>query len=115
MERRWYEASLGLQLSMQLAPGQLFQFRVWARPSFINKTDYAVAAGPKVLDYYSSYFGIPFPLPKQGMRGGAKDQAKDERCTPALPAYRHAGHPRLRSGGHGELGSGHLPRDGASL
>lgn len=46
----------------------LFQFRVWARPSFINDSWYAVEKGPEVLDYYADYFGIPFPLPKQGMQ-----------------------------------------------
>ncbi|KAK7072474.1 hypothetical protein SK128_018345, partial [Halocaridina rubra] len=42
-------------------------FRVWARSSAINQTDYAVEKGPQALTYYEGYFGVLFPLPKQDM------------------------------------------------
>lgn len=53
-------------LRLKFSAGLPLQFRVWARPSFIDKIDYALAAGPKVLDFYSKYFQVPFPLKKQG-------------------------------------------------
>jgi hypothetical protein len=43
------------------------RFRIWARKDALNETDYALAAGIKVLEFYEDYYGIPFPLPKQDM------------------------------------------------
>ncbi|KAH7711631.1 peptidase family M1 containing protein, partial [Aphelenchoides avenae] len=43
------------------------RFRIWARRDALNETDYALAAGIKVLEYYEDYYDIPFPLPKQDM------------------------------------------------
>lgn len=42
-------------------------FRVWARKDAIDQVDYATAIGPKILEYYESYFDIKYPLPKQDM------------------------------------------------
>ncbi|CAL4078622.1 unnamed protein product, partial [Meganyctiphanes norvegica] len=42
-------------------------FRVWARDSAINQAEYARQIGPKVLTYFTKYFNIPYPLPKQDM------------------------------------------------
>lgn len=43
-----------------------FQFRVYAAPDQINKTEYALNFGSRVLQYFENYFGIDYPLPKQG-------------------------------------------------
>ena len=43
-----------------------FQYRAWARPESINQTRVALKAGTTIIDYYEDYFGIDFPLPKQG-------------------------------------------------
>uniref|UniRef100_A0A914WHK3 Aminopeptidase N-like N-terminal domain-containing protein n=1 Tax=Plectus sambesii TaxID=2011161 RepID=A0A914WHK3_9BILA len=42
------------------------RMRVWARPSRIDHTDYALSVGPQLLAYYEDYFGIKYPLKKQG-------------------------------------------------
>ena len=43
-----------------------FQYRAWARPESVHQTKVALAAGVKIIDYYEDYFGIDYPLPKQG-------------------------------------------------
>lgn len=43
------------------------QYRAWARPEAVNQTEYALSVGTKILTYFENYFGIPFPLPKQGI------------------------------------------------
>lgn len=43
------------------------RFRIWSRRDAVNLTSYALKAGIRVLEYYSTYYGIPFPLPKQDM------------------------------------------------
>uniref|UniRef100_A0A1I7XLI4 Peptidase_M1_N domain-containing protein n=1 Tax=Heterorhabditis bacteriophora TaxID=37862 RepID=A0A1I7XLI4_HETBA len=42
------------------------RFRVWSRPEAMNLTKYALEAGVKCLEYYEKYFGIKYPLKKQG-------------------------------------------------
>jgi aminopeptidase N len=42
-------------------------FRIWARDDLFEQTNYASETGPAVLDYYETYFGVTFPLPKQDM------------------------------------------------
>ena len=32
----------------------------------MDQTNVALAAGVKIIDYYEDYFGIDYPLPKQG-------------------------------------------------
>lgn len=44
----------------------IFQYRAWARPQSVNQTSVALKAGIQIIDYYEDYFGIEFPLPKQG-------------------------------------------------
>lgn len=39
---------------------------MYAVPDKINQTEYALNAAIKLLDFYDDYFGIPYPLPKQG-------------------------------------------------
>ena len=41
------------------------RFRIWSRNSAIEQTAYAAEIGPKVLEFFEGYYGIPFPLPKQ--------------------------------------------------
>ena len=44
----------------------MFQFRVWARPDAIEQVNYALETGIKIIEFFETYFDIPFPLPKQG-------------------------------------------------
>ena len=43
------------------------RFRIWSRKEAISQTHYAADIGPKILEYYETYFGVPYPLPKQDM------------------------------------------------
>ena len=42
------------------------QFRTWSRPESVNSTDYALEIGSNITTYFEEYFGIAFPLEKQG-------------------------------------------------
>ena len=42
------------------------RFRIWSRKEAINETQYALDAGIEVLEFYEEYYGIQFPLQKQG-------------------------------------------------
>ncbi|KRZ70076.1 Aminopeptidase N [Trichinella papuae] len=43
------------------------KFRIWTRESLMDQIDFALYAGPKVLNYFVEKFDYPFPLPKQDM------------------------------------------------
>jgi puromycin-sensitive aminopeptidase len=43
------------------------KFRVYATTNNINRVDFALETGGKVLDFYNKYFGIPYPLKKCDM------------------------------------------------
>ena len=43
------------------------QVRVFAPEDQINQAHYAVEVAVKVLNYYNDFFGVDYPLPKQGM------------------------------------------------
>ena len=43
------------------------QVRVFAPEDLINQASYALGVAVKVLDYYNDFFGVPYPLPKQGI------------------------------------------------
>ncbi|GJQ82073.1 hypothetical protein Trydic_g6945 [Trypoxylus dichotomus] len=43
------------------------EFRVYATPEQIGKTEYARITGKSVIDYFIDFFGIDFPLPKLDM------------------------------------------------
>ncbi|KAI9551913.1 hypothetical protein GHT06_022250 [Daphnia sinensis] len=43
------------------------QFRIWARADARNLTDYARDIGPRVLEFFESFYNIDYPLPKQDM------------------------------------------------
>lgn len=45
---------------------QGFPFSIYATPAQVNKTNYALEVGVKIIEYYIKYFGIPYPLPKLG-------------------------------------------------
>nr|XP_015839725.1 PREDICTED: glutamyl aminopeptidase [Tribolium castaneum] len=47
--------------------GQDIPFRVYASPHQLEKTTYAGEVGKKVIEYYITYFAIPYPLPKLDM------------------------------------------------
>lgn len=36
-------------------------------PGKIKQADYALDTAVTLLDFYEGYFGIPYPLPKQGI------------------------------------------------
>ena len=42
-------------------------FRVWARPDYLDQTTYALDIGPRILEFFESYFNVEYPLPKQDM------------------------------------------------
>ena len=42
-------------------------FRIWSRKDAISQTEFAQEVGPKVLEYYETYFDEKYPLPKQDM------------------------------------------------
>lgn len=46
--------------------GDEFELRVFATPAQINKVDFALDVGKKVIEYYIQYFEVPYPLPKLG-------------------------------------------------
>lgn len=43
------------------------EFRIYARKQLLETAEYASSIGPRVLEYYSDYFGIPYPLPNLHM------------------------------------------------
>ncbi|XP_069686792.1 aminopeptidase N-like isoform X2 [Periplaneta americana] len=43
------------------------EFKVFARKQLAEHATYAATIGPRVLQYYEDYFGIPYPLPKMHM------------------------------------------------
>ncbi|XP_014280242.1 aminopeptidase N isoform X2 [Halyomorpha halys] len=42
-------------------------FRIWSRKDALSQTEFAQDVGPKVLEYYETYFDEKYPLPKQDM------------------------------------------------
>ena len=44
----------------------LLQYRAWSTPDAVNQTLTALDVGTKTIFNYEQYFGIDFPLPKQG-------------------------------------------------
>lgn len=44
----------------------LLQVSVYTVPEKINQAEYALNTAVTLLDFYDDYFGIPYPLPKQG-------------------------------------------------
>jgi len=44
--------------------GQLKRFRVWSRPEVLNQTNYAHSIGPKLLDFFETYFDVEYPWTK---------------------------------------------------
>jgi len=45
----------------------LLQVRVFTPPDSIDSAQFALNTAVKVINYYEKYFGIGYPLPKQGM------------------------------------------------
>lgn len=60
VERNHYGVGLTFLLCLSL------QVSVYAVPDKINQADYALDAAVTLLEFYEDYFGIPYPLPKQG-------------------------------------------------
>lgn len=42
------------------------RYGAWARPKSVDQTKVALDVGVKTIVNYEKYFGIKFPLPKQG-------------------------------------------------
>lgn len=42
------------------------QMRVFATPAQLDKVDFALDTGVKIVEYYINYFNVPYPLPKLG-------------------------------------------------
>lgn len=49
------------------APNQKVNISYWSRESVTNSTMYAQIITPQLLSFFETYFGIPFPLPKQDL------------------------------------------------
>ena len=47
------------------ATGNNVEFRTWARNSALDQIAYAKDIGPKILEYFETYFSAAYPLPKQ--------------------------------------------------
>ena len=43
------------------------RFRIWSTPNTLDQTQYAKQIGPKILEFFETYFNVKFPLPKQDM------------------------------------------------
>ncbi|XP_060872010.1 endoplasmic reticulum aminopeptidase 1-like [Metopolophium dirhodum] len=41
--------------------------RVYAPPELLSQTSFALSTATKVMDHYSDFFGVPYPLPKQDL------------------------------------------------
>lgn len=39
-------------------------FLIWCRKELVNQTQYGSKIGPKLLNFYEKYFGVPYALPK---------------------------------------------------
>ena len=39
---------------------------MWSNPDVLNKTSLALKVGVEALNFYNSYYNIPYPLKKQG-------------------------------------------------
>lgn len=39
-------------------------YRNWARPEFVNQTDYSLMAAQNITQFFESYFNVPYPLNK---------------------------------------------------
>ncbi|PAA90943.1 hypothetical protein BOX15_Mlig006144g1, partial [Macrostomum lignano] len=40
------------------------EYRNWARPEFVNQTDYSLDVVRNITEYFESYFNVPYPLNK---------------------------------------------------
>lgn len=40
---------------------------VFAPPTMINQADYALQVASHIFDFYQEFFGVEYPLPKQGV------------------------------------------------
>lgn len=40
---------------------------VFAPPTMINQADYALKTASVIFDFYQDFFGVYYPLPKQGV------------------------------------------------
>lgn len=41
---------------------------VFAPPTMIGQADYALKVASTIFDFYQDFFGVHYPLPKQGMQ-----------------------------------------------
>lgn len=47
--------------------GHNITLSVYAPPPMISQADYALHVASHIFDYYQDFFGVQYPLPKQGV------------------------------------------------
>ncbi|KAG8230708.1 hypothetical protein J437_LFUL009852 [Ladona fulva] len=67
MERTTFPMNGNAMERTDMRKGENISFSVWARPGFVNSSDYALKLGKRVLEYYENYFGVEYPMTKMDM------------------------------------------------
>lgn len=80
----------------------------------IGQAGFALDSAVAIMDYYHDFFGVPYPLPKQGPNFVYKYSDGYLRFTWCY-TRRLDCYSRFRRRRHGELGPDHLPRDFSAL
>ena len=58
-------SKFGYDISPETDNGVMF--RIWARKDALDQIAYAKEVGPRMLEYFETYFNVSYPLPKQDM------------------------------------------------
>jgi len=68
-----YDACINVVLVLLLHEGGIMsrgfcgvQYRVWSRAELLHQTNYSLAIGPVIQNFYDGEFDLPYLLPKLG-------------------------------------------------